>query len=559
MSSKTAKTYFWFSLSLLIAITYSLLALTEAFSSNYVVQDDARQHVFWMLRFIDPTLFPNDLIADYFQSVAPAGYSNLYRVASWLGIHPFVFNKSLPLVLDLITTSYCFLFCLTLFPVPFAGFLSCLFLNQYLWLRDDLVSATPTAFVYPLLMAFLYYLVKRSPILLWITLGLLGLFYPQGLLVATGVLVLKVVWKKSKVARQNGLEIIGLMIAFGVMLLYAWKSSQYDPVITASQAKTMSEFLLGGTSEFFVPNFWQFWLNGQRSGMMPQFAGIVIPLGIIFSPWFLFKRHWFPLQAAIQSEAVILGQLIIASVGLFFLSHLLLFQLHLPSRYTEHSFKIISAIALAVALTIILDRILQWNARHQLTISRFLSWFGTAIFFVFLLIYPALFEDFPNTNYITGKFPNLYQFLQQTPNNTLIASTAEAANQLPTFAQRSILVGSKGYPVPYHLGYYQQIEQRTQDLIQAQYSSKSDVVQAFIQKYNIDLWLLEKQAFTPTYVANNNWLMQYQPAAKKAIQTLETGKIPFLKQQKEACRLWQNQDLFLLDANCLFHSSIGPK
>ncbi len=216
MLSKSLKKDVWFLLSLFVALIYSSLALQEGFSDDYIVQDDARQHVFWMARFVDPSLFPNDLIADYFQSVAPVGYSNLYRLASALGIHPFVFNKSLPLILDIITTSYCFLFSLQLFPIPFAGFLSSLFLNQYLWLRDDLVSATPTAFIYPFLMAFLYYLVKRLPLPLWIAIALLGLFYPQGLLITSGVLVFNAILKK-----QSKLEIIGLIIAFGVMLIYA--------------------------------------------------------------------------------------------------------------------------------------------------------------------------------------------------------------------------------------------------------------------------------------------------------------------------------------------------
>ncbi|MEB3885120.1 hypothetical protein [Lyngbya sp. CCY1209] len=61
----------WLGLSLVFATIYGGLAIAEAFSQDYVIQDDARQHVFWMRRFLDPDLFPNDAIADYFQSVAP--------------------------------------------------------------------------------------------------------------------------------------------------------------------------------------------------------------------------------------------------------------------------------------------------------------------------------------------------------------------------------------------------------------------------------------------------------------------------------------------------------
>ena len=73
---------FWLSVSLGFAVVCSWLALKEAFSSQWVVQDDARQHVFWMLRYLDPELFPQDLIADYFQSVAPVGYTSLYKLAA---------------------------------------------------------------------------------------------------------------------------------------------------------------------------------------------------------------------------------------------------------------------------------------------------------------------------------------------------------------------------------------------------------------------------------------------------------------------------------------------
>ena len=65
-----------------------------------------------MQRFIDSELFPNDLIADYFQSQAPIGYSSIYKLMASLGIHPFLFNKIVPVILSLITTIYCFLFTL---------------------------------------------------------------------------------------------------------------------------------------------------------------------------------------------------------------------------------------------------------------------------------------------------------------------------------------------------------------------------------------------------------------------------------------------------------------
>jgi len=48
-------------------------------------------------------------------------------------------------------------------------------------------------------------------------------------------------------------------------------------------------------------------------------------------------------------------------------------------------------------------------------------------------------------------------------------------------------------------------------LIRAQYSLDLVAVQTLIQKYGG--FLLEPEAFTLEYVANNTWLKQYQPAS----------------------------------------------
>ena len=60
-------------IAVLFALFFGGLAIAQAFNGDYIVQDDARQYVFWMQRWQDPDLFTNDLIADYFSSLAPAG------------------------------------------------------------------------------------------------------------------------------------------------------------------------------------------------------------------------------------------------------------------------------------------------------------------------------------------------------------------------------------------------------------------------------------------------------------------------------------------------------
>ena len=190
---------FWLTLSLTFTTIYSLLALKEAFSGEYIVQDDARQHVFWMRRFLDPELFPNDLIADYFQSVAPWGYQTFYWLFSQVGIDPIFLNKLLPLGLSLVTAAYCFGICFQILPIPFAGFIASVLLSQNLWLQNDIGSATPRAFLYPLFLAVLYYLLRKSLVPFLVAIALLGLFYPQYVILTALILIIRLLdWEKGR-------------------------------------------------------------------------------------------------------------------------------------------------------------------------------------------------------------------------------------------------------------------------------------------------------------------------------------------------------------------------
>ena len=542
---KTSKSQiiFWFSLSLTFTLIYGVLALKQAFGSEYVVQDDARQHVFWMQRFLQPDLFPGDLIANYFQSVAPAGYTTFYKLFASLGINPLLLSKILPVFLGLITTAYCFGVCIKLFPIPAAGFVATLLLNQSLWLKDDLVSATPRAFIYPIFLAFLYYLVRRSLVLVCVAIALLGLFYPQGIFNAAIVLILQLVrWdnglKLSRDRRDYLFCAAGLAVTVLVLLPFALGTSEFAPTITAAEARRLPEFLPGGRSAFFSNDPWRYWLSGGRSGFLPSIQPSTLAVGFLL-PVLLRYPSLFPLTQQINRKIAILPQMIVASVVMFLAAHALLFKLHLPGRYSGYSLRIVLALAAGITL------IALWDALWQAYRQKFLILTAVSLLGVALLLYPSFDKNFPNTKYKIGSFPTLYQFFQAQPKDSLIASLAEEANNLPTFAQRSILVGRE-YAIPYQLGYYRQFRQITQELINAQYSLKLAAAQNLIQKYGIDFWLLDKAAFTPEYVANNSWLRQYQPATAEAIALLQQGKI--------RCQVFDRDGFVILKAECILNA-----
>lgn len=544
---------FWFCLSLAFAIVYGILCVRQSFAGDYVVQDDVRQHVFWMRRFLDRTLFPGDLIADYFQSVAPPGYTALYWLPAQLGIDPLAFNRVLPLVLGTATAAYCFGVCLEILPIPVAGFAASLLLSQTLWMKDGLASATPRAFACPLLLAFAYYLLRNSLVPCLVAIALLGLVYPHNTFIAGGVLVVRLIqWRDGKPGisrdrRDWQFCLLGLGVIALVLLPYALQSSEFGPTITVAEARTLPEFFRKGRTPFFHSDPWEFWLFGRGSGFFPSSLPLLVLLGLLLPILMRFPAR-FPLVRQVTGGVALLPQLFLASLGMFLLAHALLFRLHLPNRYTGASLRVLITLAAGVAIVLLLDGILHACDRRGNRGGTAIALVSTLVLGGSLVLYPLALDDFPNPRYLMGAAPSLYQFLAAQPKDTLVASLSEEADNLPTFAQRMTLTGRE-YGVPFQVGYYRQIRQRAEDLIRAQYSPDLTDVKAVIQKYGVDFWLLDRAAFTPEYVEGHRWLRLFS-ATPQALASLQKAP-PALAAVAPQCTVLEAPQWQLLQASCL--------
>ena len=550
--------------SIFVALLFSLsgfgLSLQE-----YTIQDDARQHVFWLQRLNDPELFRDDLIADYFSSVAPAGYKFIYWLANLFGLEPFVFNKILPLLLGVGTSIYVFLVTLEIFPVPLAGFFASLLLNQNLWLLDDLVSGTPRSFLYILFLGFIYHLLRQQLLPCILLIVLQGLFYPQAVLISAGILCLNLITQKQ----GRYLYLTGLIAAVITVGIYKLQTAEFSQVITLTTAKQLPEFYPAGRSAFFSDNPWYFWLVGKQSGFFPfewQYF-LMCSFGLLLPIIAKFPRQ-FPLVKQLNQQARIIWQIIITSFVWYALSHFILFRLHLPSRYSQHTNRLAIALLSGITLAILLHKLIQRFAAHSPT--RQLIIIAIAIS---ALLYPTYaVQAYPHRlGYVTATTPELYQFLRQQPKNIIIATLSESGDFIPSFAQRSVLT-AREYSIPYHWDYYKQIRQRTQDLIQAQYSSNQTDVQQFIHQYQVDFWLIDRTAFTNEYLQHNDWLRQFQPEIQQAMPLCEAvchgtsfassfrtasfaianlTKPSAIAQKIDQCSIFSTPNLNVLDSNCL--------
>ena len=549
---------FWLGWSLFLATVYGLQALAKAFDSQLIIQDDARQYLFGMFRFFDENLFPNDLIADYFQSVTPDGYASLYRLAAGWGVSPLLLHKLLPLALALILTAYGFFLTLKIFPVPVAGFGAMLLLNQSLWFQDDLASATPRAFVYPLFLAFLYYFLSRNFLGVLGAIALLGTFYPQYVILSAFVLfvsILSVGNKKIDNKMTDLLPILGGLMCLLVLLPYALETSEFQPVITREEALRFPEFYPDGRASFFFPNPFYFWLFAERSGLIPALMPPLIWLGL-FLP-ILDRFPWqFPLVKKLKKTGILL-QVSLASFGGWLAAHLVLFRLHLPSRYTDHSGRIVMAIAGGITITIFIHAGIRFIREQQGKPLQRL-WRGSAISLLggLLIFYPIFSERFPMTNYRPVYLVQLYNFFKEQPKDILIASLTPQAHYIPMFAQRSVLIGEE-YAIPYHLGYYRQLRDRALGLITAQYTPDREVLTQFIRDYKVDFFLVENDSFTLNYL-ERDWLQQYPQATEKAVANLQQGKKPILSQYQNSCTVFEQQHLKVISSHCILSRQSLP-
>lgn len=556
-TSTSLETRLWVVAGLAIAGVYAYLAMRKGFATQYVVQDDVRQHVFWMQRFLDPSVFPDDLIADYYQAVEPLGFTLLFRIVAMAGIDPILFSKILPIFLGLATTASCFAISMRLFPIPFAAFSASLLLNQVLWQRADISSATPRAFLYPLFLGFLFYLLRRSTIGCVLMIALSGLFYPPITFIEAGVLVLSLVrWEEGgiRLSRDGGdyrLSLTGLAVVVVLLFAFAMRAAEFGPVATADEARMLPPELAGARLSMLRSNAWDRWLWNGQSGLLANMIPLPVALAAgLLLPVVMRYRGRFQLAEKLSPAVRLLPIILLVSAVMFLAAHALLFRLYLPNRYTQHSLFVLMPLAAGPAITILLDSLLQWTEVIKKNAGLAVSVSAIALLGVLLFSYPALVEKFPLTRWITGREPALYEFLLKQPKDTLIASLSTEGNNLPTFTARPVLV-AREYANPFHASYYLELHQRYLDLLDAQYTSDTNTVEAFIEKYGVDLFVLDRDAFTPSYPTDKPVLARFKPIVQQIRARLEEGEVPVLLKQMKDCTVLETENLVVLNAECV--------
>jgi hypothetical protein len=217
--------------------------------------------------------------------------------------------------------------------------------------------------------------------------------------------------------------------------------------------------------------------------------------------------------------------LVWTSLGLFGLAHLLLFKLHLPSRYVLYTWPLAALLVLAAnyeTTCAALDS--RWpslcSSLRRLTERRNLCWL--------LLGLAACGFVYVQNRYIVNLDPlevkvdstamHLYRYLQTLPKNALIAGHPVEMDNIPLFARRKVLVNQE-LSLPYYRGYYAEVRQRLFDSLGAYYADNMQEIQRFVQQYGVDFILVNTRHFMPEFLSGTIYYEPFNSFVKQRLST----------------------------------------
>lgn len=550
---------FWLIAALGLTLLFASRTMAPAIKAGNVVQDDARQQVFWMYRFLDPELFQNDLMADYFETMTPPGYAAVYRALS-LAVDPLRANKLLPPVIGLASGLFIFLLVRRLHPAPEAAFLGSVLATWFFWQHNAPASATPRAFLLPLLAAVLWALVSRRLVLTVVLVVLSALFYPVAAALGVVLLGVRLVrftrWRPALV-REPG-PWVSFLAAAGLVAVVLMPtqlgSARFGRIISAAQASTMPEFHSGGRQAYFTGNFYRYWIASDRSGLDLTVSDPQTKLPILFEyaalaavlPALLLFGPRLPALKRLSDQSVVLFQLLIASFTLFFLAHLLLFRLFYPARYVKWSLPLVFAVAAGLALVILAESIARGFSRpwRHLIVGAVTLGLALAV-----AAYPARYKG----GFRGDRHPAVTDYLLSQPKDLLVAGVPAETDLVPVFARRPVLVNQE-YALSFHPLYYQEIRGRMEDLIDAYYSESPERIIEFADRYGVGVFLVNRAAFDPS-ISLRTWTdlpgVRWEPFTSAVQARLGSSRRFALLDLADRCGVLREGTVEVVPTDCL--------
>ena len=461
-----------------------LIALTIGITTNggitgltdkYTVGDDVRT----MLQAID---LPDSYIGDYTKLGFPTTYhlTQFYKVLTNF-VDLVLATKIMSVFLYILVALFSYLLAKEL-KLKYAFIFSLLITLQtgiMFWVFSGGLSR---GFAFPLLLAFLYFLIKRNTINYTFVMILQTVIYPPIFIISLGVIGIEFLRKNIAIWK-----ILPVIVPAGILYFIIPKSIKFGEQVNLIEALHMPEFYSGARAPVFrgdipftnsITDTLHSIFNSYNFNISSPFYLDAFFLLGLFS---LFVLVIFWKKISLPNE---LKALTISGIILFILSFVMFSKLYLPSRYIIFTFPIIAIYYISRGL----ELSLSGKSVFKKTL---------VVLFVILLAFTFYSPKIEN-GLVTCDDKELYNYLEKLPKDSLIAAHPRIADCIPLYSSRNVLFMDE-LSAPYYKIYYTKIKLQITDFFDMYYSN-IDKTKSFCDKYSISHILIDTRHFSKDYV-----------------------------------------------------------
>lgn len=546
----------WFALLVALAglaVAVYLRAMTVPGSLEpdpLAIEDDARQFLTWLPRLRDPALLQDDLLADYWWSVSPPLYRATFEAAAALGLDPLAPAQLLPCVLIPLTILAAWWMTRGVLDRPEMAFFAVLLMMVPLHLRTPVSTPAPRGFADPLFLLFLGALVRDRALVMVVAIGLMAALYPPVAVTALSLLMLS----RIRMSPRPGLDLsprslllvfAAVGVAVAVVFPFVSASHPWQPTLTLDEARGMANFMSNdGRSRIVLHTGEIGWLCGGRIGFLPSIfsckrpfdAATLISIAMLVPVLALLVRALRKGRAADRREVLLYGGVLLAAVVWFAIAAVLAFKLHLPSRYSQRPIRFVEMLALAQAFAV-------WGApwlRNRCPLCLKAGGIAMIAIAVVTFGWPKAAEH--------PQDPPAMAWLAQTVPETRIGGVSDELAFVPSLLGRPVLA-SPEHAIPYHLGYFHEVERRLIDMLTVASTADAEEMRAILDRYGLDVFVVDR-AFLEDRVLPKYYGRTIPEEAHAAVERM-AARPPVLAARTAECTSFPGKSLIVLDARCL--------
>ncbi|MDD9897554.1 MAG: hypothetical protein OXU45_01000 [Candidatus Melainabacteria bacterium] len=366
------KRYQGFLLAIAIGLLAASFVVGPVLTDDTVVQDDFRQSMFWVWRFWDPELFPNDFIA----SVYSGGFDRLpllwiiYKIAPAFTGSLVGFTKFAAIILAGFTTAVGYLFYERLSERQAPALAFALLLATTLWCTDHLSAMYARSFIWICVLLVMW--LKQAGKDWWASLATLASLFisPIAFLICFAIEGFDLILNKRDQLFEFGAKSQSSWLVINaavVLLVYKvlplttkglpFADSEW---YTTEELKTLPEFLPGGRHPIFGSSLWDgSWWNNEHWGLGIGFLKIsnvlLWALGLALLYLVVYRNKH-------KIEGLFTGMpacLLYSSLALYVAAQVLFPLLYMPSRFLGIPLLLVSLITLVTVSDFILSDVVD--------------------------------------------------------------------------------------------------------------------------------------------------------------------------------------------------------